>query len=299
MVKSAAETVTFSGRAFRPKDLALIQEVVGAFGGLSRMELAHTVCEHLGWSRASGRLKARECREFLEKLEQEGRLRLPAKRPGKPVGARTSIPVTRLGDARPALVATLADVQPIEVIAVASDHDRRLFRELVGRHHYLGYAVPFGARAQYLVYGSAPERQVLGCLQYSSAAWRMAARDRWIGWNDAARGRNLPRVVSNSRFLILPWVNVPNLASMVLALAARRMAEEWPRRYGVVPLLLETLVDPVRFRGGCYRASNWVDVGTTAGRGRMDRDHARHGAEPKTVFVYPLVRDAALQLRES
>ncbi len=299
MVQGATKPVTFSGRVFRPKDLALIQEVVGTFGGLSRMELAGTVCEHLGWHRANGRLKARECREFLEKLEGEGRFVLPAKRPGKPVGTKTSVPLTSQGDMQSPLVSTLADVQPVEIVAVASADERRLFRELVGRHHYLGYSVPFGAQVQYLVYGSAPARQVLACLQFSSAAWRMAARDRWIGWDDAVRGQNLARVVSNSRFLILPWVNIPNLASTVLALGTRRLAEEWPRRYGVVPLLLETLVDPRRFRGGCYRASNWVEVGTTSGRGRMDREHQRHDAEPKTVFVYPLVRDAARQLRES
>lgn len=291
--------VAFNGRSFRPRELELIQEVVGSCGGLSRMELAQTVCELLGWTRANGGLKARECREFLERLEAEGRLRLPEKRPGKPVGTRTRVPVTAAGDVQPLLRCTLAEVQPIHLVQVTSKAERLLFRELVGRHHYLGYRVPFGGQVQYLVYGCDPGRQVLACLQFSSAAWRMAARDRWIGWDDGTRERNLPRVVNNSRFLILPWVEITNLASTVLSLAARRVAEDWPRRYGMVPLLLETLVDPSRYRGGCYRASNWLEVGVTSGRGRMDREHLRHQAAPKAVFVYPLARDARRQLQAS
>jgi hypothetical protein len=290
--------LAFSGRSFDRRELALIQEVVGSCGGLSRMELAHTVCELLGWTRSNGGLKARECREFLERLEAEGVLRLPAKRAGKPVGTRTRVPVTAQGEVQPRLVASVSDVQPIQLVAVASREERLLFRELVGRHHYLGYAVPFGAQMQYLVYGCEPERRVLACLQFLSAAWRMAARDQWIGWGGAARERNLPRVVNNSRFLIMPWVEVPNLASTILSLAARRLKEDWPRRYGTVPLLLETLVDPVRYRGGCYRAANWQEVGVTSGRGRMDREHLRHQAAPKIVFVYALARDARRKLQE-
>lgn len=294
-----ATVASFSGRQFTAAELALIQEVVDTCGGLSRVELASTVCELLGWSRANGGLKARECREFLERLEGEGLLRLPEKRAGKPVGTRTRIPMTARGDAQPVLRCAVAAVLPIYLGLVTSREDRLLFRELVGRHHYLGYAVPFGAQLQYLVRGPHGAGSVLACLQFSSAAWRMAARDRWIGWDDAARARNLPRVVNNSRFLILPWVEVPNLASTILSLAARRVVDDWRARYGVSPVLLETLVDPSRYRGGCYRASNWREVGVTSGRGRMDREHRRHQSSPKTVFVYPLLRDVRRALQES
>jgi hypothetical protein len=126
----------------------------------------------------------------------------------------------------------------------------------------------------------------------------MAVRDGWIGWDDATRQRNLQRVVSNSRFLILPWVRIRNLASRALALAVRHLAADWPRRYGVDVLLVETLVDPRRYRGDCYRAANWALLGATTGRGRMDRAHRRHGAAPKAVLVYPVVKDAARRLRE-
>lgn len=287
----------FSGRAVGPAELALIREVVAGCAGLSRMELAHTVCELLGWTRPRGALKGRECREFLERLDALGVLGLPAKRRGRPLGSRTQVPVTARGNPGVPLTGTVGDVGPIVLEEVRDPDQRLVFRELVGRYHYRGHAVPFGAHLRYLVYAAHPARVVVGCVQFSSPAWRLAVRDRWIGWDEAARRRNLQRVVTNSRFLLLPWVRVPNLASLVLARAVRRLGGDWPARYAVEPLLVETLVDP-RYPGTCYRAANWLALGDTAGRGRMDRAHQRHGAAPKTVWVYPLVPDAARRLRE-
>ena len=289
----------YSGRKFRPKELALIREVVESCSGLSRKELAQTVCELVGWKRRSGRLKAQECREFLERLEAAGVLALPKKQRRRPVGSHTSVPVTARGNRGRDLVGEVGDFAPIEIEAVETLDQRLLFRELVGRHHYLGHKVPFGAHLRYLLYACRPERTVVGCIQFSSAAWRMAVRDAWIGWDDATRERNLPQVVNNSRFLILPWVRVKNLASSVLSLAVRRLAADWPGRYAAEVLLVETLVDTSRYRGECYRAANWILLGQTTGRGRMDREHLRHGASTKTVLIYPLVKDAARRLREA
>ena len=294
-----ASGASASGRRFTGSELGLIQEVVESCGGLSQMELARTVCELLNWKRPSGRLKALECRQFLERLERDGQLGLPRKRPNKAVGTRTRVPHTERGDPGEVVEAELGSIGPLVLEQVRSVDQRLLFRELVGRHHYLGHAVPFGAHLRYLVYASAPQRNVVGCIQFSSPAWRMAARDVWIGWDDATRGRNLQRVVNNSRFLILPWVRVPNLASAVLSLAARSFGSAWHARYSVQPLLLETLVDPSRYRGTCYRAANWIELGVTSGRGRMDREHRRHGAASKTVLALPLVRGACRRLRES
>lgn len=288
----------FCGRRFTSAEQSLIREVVADCSRLSRMELGHTIAELVGWRRPSGSLKARECREFLEELERAGELELPGKRAGRPVGSRTEVPITAFGDEGPARLGSVGDLAPVQLEPVRSTEEHRWFRELVGRHHYLGYRVPFGAHLKYLVWASKPERALLGCLQFSSAAWRMAVRDRWIGWADGARGKSLPHLVNNSRFLILPWIQVANLASHVLALATRRVGGDWKERYGVEPWLAETLVDASRFHGGCYRAANWMELGTTSGRGRMDREHRRHGAEPKTVFVYPLVRDARRRLCE-
>ncbi|MGH2608211.1 MAG: DUF4338 domain-containing protein [Tepidiformaceae bacterium] len=289
----------YCGRRFTPKELALIHEVVGSCSGLSRKELAQTVCELLGWKRPSGALKAQECREFLERLESAGALKLPEKQARRPLGSRTRVPVTARGERGRDLVGEVGEFAPIEIELVETADQRLLFRELVGRHHYLGHAVPFGAHLRYLVYASRPERAVVGCVQFSSPAWRMAARDAWIGWDDPTRRRNLQRVVNNSRFLILPWVRVKNLASLVLSLAVRRLCVDWPRRYGVEVLLVETLVDTSRYSGHCYRAANWIRLGETTGRGRMDREHLRHGASTKTVLVYPLVKDAARRIRGS
>jgi hypothetical protein len=285
------------GREFTADELALVREVVASCSGLSRTELARTVCELLGWKRAAGGLKAQECREFLERLEGAGALALPEAQRRRPLGSRTRVPLTVAGERGRELAGEVGAFAPIELEAVDAPDQRLLFRELVGRHHYLGHAVPFGAHLRYLAFATKPERMVVGCLQFSSPAWRMAARDAWIGWDDATRVRNLQRVVNNSRFLILPWVRVTNLASSVLSLAARRLRRDWPERYAVEPLLLETLVDPSRYRGHCYLAANWLRLGQTAGRGRMDQEHQRHGTSVKTVWVYPLVKDATSQLR--
>ncbi len=287
----------FVGRPVSREDLTLIQSVVGEFAALSRDELASTVCELLEWTRATGRLKGRECRDLLERLEAAGLITLPAKRIGRPVGARTHVPVTARGDDQAAVAGTVSDLAPIVIERVTTADERLLFRELVGRHHYLGHAVPFGAHLRYLVYASRPQPQVVACAQFSSAAWRMACRDAWIGWDDATRARNLPQVVNNSRWLILPWFRIKNLASTILSQLARRIGVDWHASYGVTPVLLETLVDPARFDGASYRAANWIVVGTTTGRGRNDRAPRRTPRVPKRVLVYPLVRHAGQRLR--
>ncbi len=287
----------FSGRAFTSDEIALMREVVETCGGLTRCELAHTLSELLGWTRPGGKLKARECREFLERLDGAGVLTLPARHQTKPLGTKTTVPHTERGDPGPVLTGRVDAFGPVRVEPVARPDERLLFRELVGRHHDLGYAVPYGAHIQYLVSVSRPAPTVVGGLQFSSAAWRLRARDGWIGWDDRTRARHLTRVVANSRLLVLPWVRVANLVSTTLRVALRRLPQDWQARYGVEPLLVETFVDPARYTGGCYRAANWVALGDTAGRGRDDRTHQRHGAHPKRVWVYPLRRDARAQLR--
>ena len=279
--------------------VALIREVVESCSGLSRKELAQTVCELVGWRGVSGRLKALECLLLLEELESAGALVLPVKRQRRPVGSRMSVPVTSLGEPGREVKGEVGELEPIEVAVVETPEQALLFRELVGRYHYLASVPTFGAQMRYLVYAWHPERMVVGAAQFSSPAWRMGVRDEWIGWDEATRKRNLQRVVNNSRFLILPWIRVTNLATRVLSQLARRLAKDWPRRYGNEVVLLETLVDTSRYWGGCYRAGSWIGLGETTGRGKWDREHLRHGAAPKAVFVYPMVKNAARRLRES
>jgi uncharacterized protein DUF4338 len=282
---------------FASSEIALICEVVATCRGLSRKELANTISELVGWTRANGSLKEAECLMLLGRLEGQGLLHLPVKQQTRPLGSVTSIPHTAAGEAGVPLSGRVETFAPVCVERVADAGARQRFRELVGRYHPVGYKVPFGAHLQYLVSITRPERTVVGCLQFSSAAWRMQVRDRWIGWDDATRARRLPLLVNNSRFLLLPWVLVQNLASATLSRALRRLPADWQTQYGVTPLLVETLVDPARYSGACYRAANWVEIGETSGRGRDDRQHRRHGARPKRVFVYPLRRDALAQLR--
>jgi len=289
-------SATFCGRTFGPREISEIKDIVESFPGLSRTELAGTVCELLDWHRANGTYKQRECREFLELLEASGLFRLPARRPGRPRGSRTKVPETGYGELQPPITGVVRDVSPVSLALVGSQEERLLWRELVGRYHYLGHTVPFGAHIRYLVRIAQPEA-VVGCLQFSSPAWRIRPRDQWIDWDDGTRRRNLQKVVSNSRFLILPWVRIRNLASTVLALAARRVASDWEQRYRIRPVLLETLVDPERYLGTSYKAANWLNVGMTTGRGRMDKAHRLHGKAPKAIFLYPLRKDARRQLR--
>jgi len=286
----------FCGREFSAKEVSLIQEVMQTCAGISRKELANTVCELLDWKRPAGGLKARECRDLLEGLENRGVLTLPDKKPTGSTAPRKHKVAAVTASPYSALCGSVEEFAPVTVQRVKDRPQRQLFQDLVGRYHYLGYAMPYGARLQYLVYVTQPRREVVGCVQFSSPAWRMKARDQWIGWDDGTRTLRLQHIVNNSRLLVLAQIR--NLASTMLSCVLRQLRSDWQRQYGVAPWLMETLVDRQRFHGGCYRAANWIEVGQTSGRGRMDRTHQRHGAEVKTVWVYPLVKHAARRLRD-
>lgn len=286
----------FCGREFSAKEVSLIQEVVATCGGISRNELANTVCELLEWKRPNGRLKNRECLELLSQLEGKGILELPGKRQEGNIAPRKRMAAVQPDTPYSTLTGSVEEFAPLAVERVETREQRELFKDLLARYHYLGYAMPFGARVQYLVSVSRPRREVVGCLQFSSPAWRMKARDQWIGWDDKRREEGLQQVVNNSRFLIL--ASIRNLASAMLSAALRLLKADWQRQYGLEPLLLETLVDRERFHGGCYRSANWIELGETTGRGRMDRTNERHGAQVKTILVYPLTKNAARRLRD-
>ena len=290
------EPFVFKSRTFTAADLRLVREIVGTYGNLGRQELAQTIAELLGWERPNGSPKWRECRDLLDKLASEGLVELPELKLTKPRGTKTKVPVSPRGEPGEDVAGSVRDVAPVRLCLVRSEDDRLLWRELIGRYHYLGHKVPFGAHQRYLIRVSNPQEAVVGCVQLSSPAWKVAPRDKWIGWDDQTRERNLQRIVNNSRFLILPWIKVKNLASHVLSKVARELIPHWQEAYGIAPVLMETFVDSRRFRGTCYRASNWTWLGTTQGRGRMDRQKKRIGADPKEVFVRPLVKGARRHL---
>jgi hypothetical protein len=267
-------------------ELSLVRQIIADFPRLSQAELAHTVCELLEWRRPNGKLKSPECVEWLQKLQATTDLPvLPELRVTKPRGAHR-FHADPLADPQPPVRGRLADYQPLRLQPIKDLADRRLFQQYIQLYHPLGYRVPYGAQLRYFVRAHTPSQDVLACLLFTSAAWKMAPRDAWIGWNDPARRTNLPYLVNNGRFLILPWVEVPHLASHILALAARQLPADWLAAYGLRPLLLETLVDRP-YTGTCYRAANWILVGQTQGRGRMDRTHQAHGSA-KDILLYPL-----------
>lgn len=288
----------FSGRRFSAEDLDLIEKVTRDFSALPLTELSSTLCELLDWKRPNGKLKHKECRALLEALQAEGLLALPALRKTSPFRPRTIV-VTPGSDPLAPLTGSVGEYLPLVLRQVEGKESRALWNQFIDRYHYLGFRVPFGANLRYLIESGRHPGQYLACLLFSSPAWRMAPRDVWIGWSADERRRNLQYVVSNSRFLVLPWVSVRGLASKILSLAARQLPQDWKRLYGYCPLLMETLVDSSRFRGTCYRAANWIHLGQTQGRGRMDRNHQAHGRAVKEIYVFPLCRDVRKRLREA
>ncbi len=286
--------MTLRGRRFTPQELLRIRAVVEESPEAHRFALSKQVCEVLGWRQRNGRLKDRACRDVLARLHEIGFLRLPS--PRRPAVRRRPIPITNRTTPRSAPPADPLDVEGTSFSIVTGSGDakrERLWNEYVERYHYLGYGVPLGPHIKYFVQ---VRQEPIACLAFAGAAWRVEARERWIGWSDEQRKRNLHYVVNNTRFLIFPWVVVPNLASRLLSLAARRLPDDWSQLYAYRPVLLETFVDAERHTAACYRAANWTWVGHTKGRGRMDR-HFKAKVPKKSVLLYPLVKDAPERLR--
>lgn len=277
----------FCGQIVKKEQLQEIIEIIDTFPNLSRTELANTVCELFSWKRPTGKLKGVECRQFLERLDAKGVIHLPLCRHQFVKKAKTKVARTDQPDSQATISTKLKELSSILLIRVETREQRQLWYEYVDRYHYLGYQLPFGAQLRYFIKSGATD-DILGCFQFSSPAWKMAPRDRWIGWTDEQRKVKLQKVINNSRFLIFPWVEVKNLASAALALAAKTVPGDWQRCYGYRPVLMETLVDRKRFKGTCYKAANWIHMGKTTGRGRMDRDNKQQGAAVKEIFVYPL-----------
>jgi len=273
------------GQSFTEPTLERLRATIRQEPTLSRRALSRRVCEWLDWKSANGRLKEMSARCALLKLQRAGVLQLPSPHSGPLRGRPVPPPPTS-----PQLSGSVESLPGVELIAVGGPRcaAARLWKQLVAAHHYLGYRPACGAQLRYLIRCA---DGVIGALSFSAAAWRVAARDEWIGWSESARQAHLHQVIANDRFLIVPSVRVKNLASRVLALAAQRLPADWQARYGYRPLLLETFVETRRFHGACYRAANWICVGTTAGRSRQDRRH-QMSVPRKTILLLPLVAQA-------
>lgn len=271
----------YCGRQFSPCEIDLVRHLIGK--GMNRTGLSRTFCEEVGWRKCDGALKEMSCRVALLRMERDGHIVLPPpQRPAnnhlkKPKG--TGLPLPEVST-----VGTL-DME------LADRSTSGLWNAYIETYHYLGYTPLPGAQLRYLIRSHG---EILALLGFSAAAWACAPRDDYIGWDGQARKKNLHLVVNNSRFLIL--TRHPNLASRILSLTSRRIASDWRNRYGYTPVLLETFVEKERFTGCCYKASNWVLVGETKGRGKLDVHH-EHKVPVKSVWVYPLRKDFAQWLR--
>ncbi len=272
------------GRQIKKEELAQIRETVETFCHLSRTELAHTVCEHLGWHTASGSNKVDACLKLLKILEARGLIQLPA-RADVSCKPRKKPPVTnRMALAQEPVEGKLADIGPINLRVVIDKEETAIFNQYLRCYHYLGYKRPFGCFLRYFVEGPG---SILGCILFSGAAKALKSRDQWIGWSTNERLRNQGFVVNNGRFLIFPWVRVKNLASHALGKVVRVLGRDWQEQWGYCPVLLETFVDPQFYDGTCYQAANFKYLGITSGTGLV-RQGKTYSTSPKKIFVYPL-----------
>ncbi len=280
------ETTRVQGREITQDHIELIRRLIDADPSQNRTQLSKELCLLWNWRAANGQVKDMACRTFLLKLEQRGYITLPKRRtPGR--GCRkTSIPyVPHNTDP---VARSLSELEPVQIQLVEDTGLQGLFQCLLFRYHYLGFRSTVGENIKYLVFDY--RQNPLACLLFGSAAWKCAPRDDFIGWNAEIRKANLHLVTNNMRFLVLPWVRVPHLASHILGRVARRISSDWIEKYGHPIYLLETFVERDCFRGVCYQAANWIYVGQTKGRSRNDR-YTTLKVPVKDIYLYPLTRE--------
>ena len=278
----------YYGRDFTADEMALLRALIAGPPPLNRLALSREFCRRIGWLKPDGGLKDMMARVTMLAMHRDGVIELPppTRRKHRPR------PIVFGPDTEPPLFpapTTLDEIRPLDLrTVVRATREGRLWNEFVARYHYLGYKTLVGAQMRYAVHDR--NGWPVAMLGFSTAAWKLAPRDHFIGWTPPLREKNLPLVVDNPRFLILPWVEVPNLGSHILALVRRRLPLDWTARYNTTPVLIETFVETPRYTGAVYRASGWLHVGTTQGRGRYDL--ARNYDKPrKDVWLRPLRKD--------
>jgi hypothetical protein len=275
----------YCGRIFTAEEMDLLRGLIASRPAKTRAQLSRDACDVLGWHKPDGQRKDMSCRVAMLRMERDGLLQLPPPLKGNGNGRRRPRSTTA-SDPQEVLTTPVGRLGELEFCCVETRKDSSLWNELIERHHYLGYQPLAGAQIRYLI-SSGPH--LLAAVGFSASAWKVAPRDQFIGWTPEQRRDHLQRVINNSRFLIMPWIQSPNLASHLLARLARRLPQDWERRYGYSPVLLETFVEHARFRGTCYRAANWIHVGKTQGRGKLDR-YNRFAVPIKDIFLFPLCR---------
>jgi hypothetical protein len=279
------QDMVIQGRQITADEIGLIRGLMAVHCDWGRTRLSEELCRLWDWRNAQGRIKDMAARTLLLKLERRGLIKLPARqRPSSNEFRNRRVPL--VDHASKPIRGSLDDLRPLSVsIVPPGSPDVRLFNGLLAQYHYLGHRNTVGENLRYLVRDR--HGRPVACALFGSAAWKCADRDAFLGWERGARERNLQWLTNNTRFLVLPWVEVPHLASHVLGLIARRIRGDWQAKYAHPVHALETFVDRSRFRGTCYRAANWLRLGSTQGRTRNDRNRSIQ-TTVKDVYLYPL-----------
>lgn len=288
--------IRFRGRNYGSAEIESIRQLIAAHPGMSRRRLSVQLCQAWNWVQPNGQPRDMVARSLMLKLHRAGHIELPAKRVSPPNNATAHGRAASAGppwalSAAP-LDCSLSQLGPLEIRQVRRTAEEALFDRLLQTHHYLGYIRPVGEHLKHLVYGRG---QPLACLAWSSAPRHLGPRDRFIGWSAAQRQAHVHLLAYNTRYLLLPWVRVHHLATQVLGAVARVLSADWQRLYEHPIYLLETFIDPERFRGTAYHAANWVYLGQSTGRGKDDLTH-RANRSLKQLWVYPLVADFRARL---
>jgi hypothetical protein len=277
----------YTARHFSAADLHAIQTLIDQTPGLKRSPLSRIICERLDWRKPNGELKDMTCRVALLRMQADGLIRLPPAQPPPP-RRRAALSASSATDAQAPITAPVHALPPLRLEPVrAGNPASRLWNEYIARYHYLGYTPLAGSQMRYNIFAG---NQLVALISFGASAWKLAGRERFVGWDAPQRERNRQLVVNNARFLVLPWIQSKGLASKILATVARQLPRDWIARYGFAPVLLETFVQTERHRGTCYKAANWIHVGQTVGRGKKSRVH--HQIIPiKDIWLYPLRKD--------
>lgn len=273
----------YCGRDFSDEELLAISRLIEKNPTTNRAALSRQVCVMFDWFKPDGGLKDMTCRVAMLRMQDDGLITLPASSRLRP-HRRPAFIATTATDAQPLLSRPVHDLAPLTLHRVSGAANSRLWNEYIARYHYLGYTPMAGSQMRYFVFEG---ERLLALLSFGASAWKLAARDRFIGWLDAERQKNLQLVVNNARFLILPWIQSKGLASKILAIVNRQLPNDWHQRYGYRPVLLETFVETPRHRGTCYKAANWINVGKTSGRGKKCLTH-KQILPIKDIWLYPL-----------
>ena len=278
----------YCGREFGDADIQAIKRLMEQNPSLKRTPLSRTLCELFDWTKPNGELKDMTCRVALLRMQADGLITLaPSRMPGG--RGRPHFPPTAATDAQTPMLQPVHELARLTLRPVTGTAASRLWNEYIARYHYLGYTPMSGSQLRYNVFVG---EQLVALLSFGASAWKLAGRERFIGWQERERLKNLQLVVNNARFLILPWIQSKGLASKILSKIARQLPLDWHQRYGYRPVLFETFVESERHRGTCYKAANWINVGQTTGRGKKSTVH--HQVIPvKDIWLYPLRKNFA------